>query len=83
MAKRSRESFQKRAKERARQQKQADRRAKRQSSSDTDEVSRSEEDALMEEFAHLSERFEADEISPKEFNEGRQRIFEKLGLETT
>ncbi len=37
----------------------------------------------MEEFAQLSERFEADEISPKEFHEGRQRIFERLGLETT
>ena len=37
----------------------------------------------MEEFAQLSERFEAAEISLTEFNEGRQRIFEKLGLETT
>ncbi len=81
MAKRSRESFQKRAKEKARQEKQADKRAKRRSASDTDDVSRSEEDALMEEFAKLSERFEADEISPRKFDEERQRIFEELGLE--
>lgn len=37
----------------------------------------------MEEFAQLSERLEADEISLRQFNEGRQRIFEELGLETS
>ncbi len=80
MAKRTRESFQKRAREKARQEKQAEKRAKRQSSSDSDRVSRAEEDLLMQEFAQLSERFEADQISSHEFNEERQRIFEKLGL---
>lgn len=83
MAKRSRESFQKRAREKARQEKQAEKRAQRQSSSsDTDEVSRAEEDALMQEFAQLSARFEADEISVQSFNEERERIFGELGLET-
>jgi hypothetical protein len=81
VAKRSRESFQKRAKERARQEKQADKRAKRRSPSDTDDVSRSEEDALMEEFASLNARLEADQITTDEFNEERERIFGELGLE--
>jgi uncharacterized protein len=82
VAKRSRESFQKRAREKARQEKQAEKRARRESSSDSDEVSRAEEDALMQEFAQLSERFEADQISPDEFDEERERIFGELGLET-
>lgn len=82
MAKRSRESFQKRARENARQQKQAAKKEKRQSSSDSDDVSRAEEDALMQEFALLSARFEADEISSQKFNEERQRIFGDLGLDT-
>ena len=82
MAKRSRESFQKRAREKARQEKQEEKRAKRRSgSSDEDEVSRAEEDALMQEFARLSARYEADEISPEVFNEERHRIFVELGLE--
>jgi hypothetical protein len=81
VAKRSRESIQKRAREKARQEKQAVKRAKRRSSSVKDDVSRAEEDALMEEFAQLSERFEADEISLQGFNEERQRIFEELGLD--
>lgn len=82
MAKRSRESFQKRAREKARQEKQEEKRAKRQASSDGDDVSRAKEDALMQEFARLSERLEADEISLESFNEERERIFEELGLET-
>jgi hypothetical protein len=83
VAKRSRESFQKRAREKARQEKQAEKREKRQSSNpDGDTVSRAEENALMEEFAQLSELLEADQISPNEFNEARERIFGKLGLET-
>lgn len=83
MAKRSRESFQKRAREKARQEKQAEKRAKRQSSSsDTDDVSRADEDQLMQEFAQLSARLEADEISVQGFNAERDRIFGELGLET-
>ncbi len=83
MAKRSRESFQKRAREKARQDKQAEKREKRQSSTPDDEgVSKAEETALMEEFASLSERLEADLITTNEFNEERERIFGELGLET-
>lgn len=83
MAKRSGESFQKRAREKARQEKQEAKRARREASSESDQdVSRAEEDALMAEFAKLSERFEADQISAKRFNEERERIFGELGLET-
>lgn len=82
MAKRSRESFQKRAREKARQERQAEKRAKRQSTQGDENVSKAEEDALMEEFASLSARLEADQITPDEFNEERDRIFGELGLET-
>lgn len=83
MAKRSRESFQKRAREKARQEKQEAKRARRQASSEADEdVSRAEEDVLMAQFAKLSERLEAEEISVQRFNEERERIFGELGLET-
>jgi hypothetical protein len=83
VAKRSRESFQKRAREKARQERQAEKRQKRQSSTQEDEnVSRAEENALMEEFASLSARLEADQITTAEFNEERERIFGELGLET-
>lgn len=83
MAKRSRESFQKRAREKARQERQAEKRAKRQSSTRDDEnVSKAEENALMEEFASLSARLEADKIMTDEFDEERERIFGELGLET-
>lgn len=83
MAKRSRESFQKRAREKARQERQAEKREKRQSSTPDDEnVSKADENALMEEFASLRARLEADQITPDEFNEGRERIFGELGLDT-
>lgn len=83
MARRGQESFQKRAREKARQEKQAEKRAKRHSgsSSDDDGPSRASENALMEEFALLSERYEADQISDEQYNEERQRIFAELGLE--
>ena len=83
MAKRSRESFQKRAREKARQDKQAEKRDKRLSSSSDDEnVSKAEENALMEEFAALSARLESEQVTVKEFNEERERIFGQLGLDT-
>lgn len=82
MARRGSESFQKRARERARQEKQAEKREKRRAgSSDDDGPSRASEDALMEEFALLSARFEADQVSTERYNEERQRIFDELGLE--
>lgn len=82
MAKRSQQSFQKRAREMARQEKQAEKREKRQASSDEETVSKADETALMEEFAELSARLEADQITMDEFNEERERIFGELGLET-
>ena len=83
MAKRSRESFQKRAREKARQDKQAEKREKRQSATPDDEnVSKAKEASLMEEFAQLSARLEADQISSNDFNEERERIFGELGLAT-
>ena len=83
MARRSQESFQKRAREKARQEKQAEKRAKRHSDSSSDEtITRSEEDALMQEFAALSARYEADQISTEQYDEERRRIFVELGLES-
>lgn len=83
MAKRGQESFQKRAREKARQEKQAEKRARRQSgASEVDTPTRAEQDALMEEFAMLSERYEANQISTDDYNDERHRIFVALGLET-
>lgn len=83
MAKRSKESFQKRAREKARQEKKELKKAKKLESGPEDEtdISRAQEDALMQEFARLSARYEADEISDDRFNEERHRIFVELGLE--
>ncbi len=90
MAKRSRESFQKRAREKARQDKQAEKRARRRGESSdeedqptqTDDLSRSEEDSLMQEFATLSAQHEADQISTEQYEKERHRIFVELGLES-
>lgn len=82
MAKRSGESFQKRAREKARRERRAEKRERRSSTRDEESVSKADEDALMEEFASLSARLEADQITTDEFNEERDRIFGELGLET-
>lgn len=81
MAKRSRESFQKRAREKARLEKQEEKRAKRAESTDDEALSRAEEDSLMQEFASLSARYEADQVSDERYNQERHRIFVELGLE--
>ncbi len=83
MARRSRESFQKRAREKARREKQAEKRAKRQSDTSNDEaITRSEGDSLMQEYATLSARYEANQVSTERYNKERQRIFVELGLES-
>lgn len=83
MAKRSRESFQKRAREKARQEKQADKREKRQSSTPYEgNAGKPDEAALMEEFASLSALLAANQMTTDEFNDERDRIFGELGLET-
>lgn len=84
MARRSQESFQKRAREKARQEKQAHKRAKRQDTSSGDDdvsLSKSEENSLMQEFARLSAQYEADQISSELYDDERRRIFSELGLE--
>ena len=83
MARRSQQSFQKRARERARQDKQAEKRAKRLDSPPDEDtaLSKSEEDSLMQEFARLSALYQASEISTDEYNEERQRICSELGIE--
>lgn len=48
---------------------------------DGDGLSKAEEDALMQDFAALSARYESEEISTEQYNEERQRIFAELGLE--
>jgi hypothetical protein len=80
---RSSQSFQKRAREKARQEKKAQKMAKRLSGStdDSDSLSKVEEDALMQDFAALSARYESEEISTEQYNEERQRIFVELGLD--
>lgn len=79
----SQESFQKRAREKARQEKKAEKKARREarSSEGGDDLDRADEDALMEQFAKLSQRFEAGEITEQRFSEERHRIFVELGLE--
>ena len=83
MAKSS-QSFQKRAREKARQEKKAEKLAKRQSGSADEKsgLSKAEEEALMQEYAALSARYESEEISTEHYNEERQRIFVELGLES-
>lgn len=84
MAKRSRESFQKRAREKARQEKRDAKREKRDldDSSEADSgPTRAEEDVLMQQFARLSASYENDQISVDDYNEERHRIFVALGLE--
>jgi hypothetical protein len=84
VAKRGREGVLKRQREKARQDKQQAKREKRQSreneSSDEPDVN---EDALMEEFARLSARYENSQISIDQYEKERHRIFEELGIEST
>lgn len=83
MAKRVREAALKRARERARQEKQEAKRERRQAlAEEADSLDTVDEDALMEEFAALSARYESDEISAGEYQTERERIFNSLGLET-
>lgn len=83
MAKRSRESIQKRLREKARQDKKAAKREKRETEPAEEETqtSREDEDALMQEFAALSARYETNQISSDRYDEERHRIFVELGIE--
>jgi len=83
VAKRGREGALKRLREKARQEKQEAKREKRQSRSgdETDEPEVNE-DALMEEFARLSERYENHQVSLDQYEKERHRIFVELGIES-
>lgn len=73
----------KRARERARQEKKEAKREKAEArKADESTAEPVSESALMEEFARLSERHAADEISTAVYEEERHRIFTELGIET-
>ena len=82
MARRGREAALKRAQEKARQDKQDAKREKRlarQAEESTEEAV--DEQALMEEFARLSERYENSQLTSDQFETERHRIFVALGIE--
>jgi hypothetical protein len=81
VAKRGREAALKRARENARREKQEAKRERRLNTPDSDAPA-VDQDALMEEYAQLSARFEANELTPTEFATERDRIFEELGIES-
>ncbi len=82
MAKRGREGAIKRAREKARQDKQeAKRESRLERTLDESETQVVDENALMEEFARLSEDFQANRLTEQQYNTERQRIFTELGIE--
>jgi hypothetical protein len=83
VARRGREAALKRAREKARQDKQEAKRERR-AARETEEpsINPRDEQALMEEFAQLSERHEANQISTKQYEDERHRIFVELGIES-
>ena len=83
MAKRGREGALKRQREKARQEKYAVKREKRQARSESDTAEPAvDEERLMEEFAKLSQRFEAGDIDSNRYEDERHRIFVELGIES-
>ena len=80
---RSGETFAKRQREKARQEKQAAKRARRlekeEDGVDTEEAP--DLDALMEEFRIINEAHAAGELDAEEFEERRDDILMKLGVE--
>jgi len=73
----------KRARELSRQEKQANKKEKRDArSEDRTALPATDENALMEEFARLSERYSSEQISETEYTSERRRIFDELGLDT-
>lgn len=83
MAKKGREAALKRARERARQEKKEAKREKAEArKADETPVEPTSESDLMEEFARLSERHAANQISAADYEDERHRIFVELGIET-
>jgi len=83
MARKSREAVLKRQREKARQEKREAKLEKRlaREASETS-VDPADEQALMEQFARLSERYENNQISTADFETQRHRIFVDLGIES-
>lgn len=79
----NREAALKRAREKARQEKREAKQeraeARKADVSDTDPA---KEQALMEQFARLSERHASNEIATATYEEERHRIFVELGIES-
>jgi len=83
VVRRGREAITKRARELSRQEKQANKKEKRDArSEDRTALPATDENALMEEFARLSERYSSEQISETEYTSERRRIFDELGLDT-
>jgi len=83
VVRRGREAMTKRARELSRQEKQANKKEKRDArSEDRTALPATDENALMEEFARLSERYSSEQISETEYTSERRRIFDELGLDT-
>lgn len=83
VAKKGREAALKRARERARQEKKEAKKEKTEArKSEESQAEPVSESALMEEFARLSERHAANQISAADYEEERHRIFVELGIET-
>jgi hypothetical protein len=80
---RSGETFAKRQREKARQEKQAAKRAKRLAGDEEGEETEEapDLDALMEEFRIINEAHAAGELETEEFEERRDDILMKLGVE--
>ncbi len=82
MARRGREAALKRAREKARQDKREAKREKKERAAESGDEPITNENALMEEFARLSEAHEAGRVSAEKYNLERHRIFVDLGLES-
>ena len=83
MARRGREAALKRAREKARLEKREAKQAKKEArhAEGPDEAPVNEQ-ALMEEFARLSERHESGQVSLDDYESERHRIFVALGIES-
>jgi hypothetical protein len=82
VARRNREAALKRARERARQEKKEAKRERQAARQDEEGGGEPvNEQALMEEFARLSERYEAGHVSNDDYDRERHRIFVDLGIE--
>lgn len=79
----NREAALKRAREKARQDKREAKAERTQArKAENEEINPIDEQALMEEFARLSERHASGVVSLDKYEEERHRIFVELGIES-